>query len=222
MDARWLERFPLLSPMDEPDRRFLAEHARIVDLPRDSLAFHEGSPCESFLLLLEGCVRVEVTAASGREVVLYRVEPGGTCVLTTAALIAGDSYAARGVAETDVKAVALPATRFHELLGRVAPFRAFVFSTFARRLSGLLALLEEVAFERLDVRLARFLLARGGGETELKLTHQQIASELGSSREVVSRQLKAFERRGWVSLGRGRVRVARTEALRERLARPSP
>jgi len=147
-----------------------------------------------------------MVAENGREIVLYRVSGGETCVMTTACLLAHENYGAEGMAETDITAVAISNTTFRTLLGASERFRDFVFSAYGERLADLMVLVEEVAFRRLDLRLADFLVKNQNGGT-IETTHQALAVELGSVREVVSRVLKEFERRGWVKLARGRIEV---------------
>ncbi|MGI9336191.1 MAG: Crp/Fnr family transcriptional regulator [Gammaproteobacteria bacterium] len=191
----------------------LTRTARVVSLPAGARAFAAGAPCEHYLLLISGTVRVQQVSVSGREIVLYRVEGGESCILTTACLLAVRPYAAEGVTETPVEAVLLPRTTFERLMDRSAVFRRFVFSSYAHRLADLLVLVEEVAFGRLDVRLARCLLERGDSRGRVGLTHQALAVELGSAREVVSRQLKEFERQGWVRRERGEIEIVDTSSL---------
>ena len=202
--------FPALAAL-EPEAARLFAAARPVTIPAGTIVFQDGATCANYVLVIEGSIRVQKVAENGREIVLYRVEGGQSCVLTTNCLIGGEDYSAEGVAECAVKALVLPATSFRALLACSDVFRAFVFSAYATRISGLLLLIEEVAFGRIDMRLASWLAERGGGE--LKATHQDIAIELGTAREVVSRQLKEFERRGWVALGRGRLDIRDAAAL---------
>lgn len=199
--------FPQLARLDPDSARTLEAAARVVTLPPGTQLFRDGSECSSYLLVIEGSVRVQKVAESGREIVLYRVERGQSCVLTTNCLIARDDYAAEAIAETEIRALVLPASSFRTLLAKSDAFRDFVFSAYAARISDLLMLIEEVAFGRIDVRLGAWLQQRCNGSGEIKATHQDIAVELGTAREVVSRQLKEFERRGWVTLGRGRIEV---------------
>jgi CRP/FNR family transcriptional regulator len=127
--------------------------------------------------------------------------------------MAGEAYSAEGVAETDVRAAIVGDALFHDLLGRSAVFRRFVFAACGRRLADLLCRLQEVAFERIDRRLAQILLAMPARQGAIAATHQTLATELGTAREVVSRQLKDFERRGWLRLGRGSIVLLRPEAI---------
>lgn len=133
--------------------------------------FRAGAPCGGYVLVISGSVRVQMVAESGREIVLYRVEDGQTCILTTACLMAGENYAADAVAETDVDAVLIGATDFHRLLSESAAFRGFVFASYGTRLADLIALIDEVAFRRIDVRLAEFLMGKKDERDHLDITH---------------------------------------------------
>jgi len=201
--------FPALGRL-EPEAARLFAAARVVSIPAGTSVFHDGAPCGSYVLVIDGTIRVQKVAENGREIVLYRVEGGQSCVLTTNCLIGGEDYSAAGVAETEVKALVLPAPTFRALLACSEVFRGFVFAAYSTRISDLLMLIEEVAFGRIDARLAGWLTQQG---PEVRVTHQEIAVELGTAREVVSRQLKDFERRGWVALHRGRVEVRDVAAL---------
>lgn len=211
--ASWLGRFPELSVLSQDDRDLLGERAAVVNLPAGQTIFAPGHPAEQFLLVLDGTVRVQQSAASGREIVLYRVSSGESCILTTACLLSEDSYYAEGLTETPVTAVAVPRAAFDALMARSSQFRQFVFSNYAQRIADLLHVVEEVAFGRIDKRLAQRLLERAGEDGELNATHQDLASELGSVREVISRHLKEFQRRGWIDLSRGRIALVERAAL---------
>jgi CRP/FNR family transcriptional regulator, anaerobic regulatory protein len=198
--------FPNLATLEPDAARTLSDSARLVTIPPGTVLFQDGAECNSYVLVLDGSIRVQKVAENGREIVLYRVERGQSCVLTTNCLIGRADYSAEGVTETEVQAMILPAGTFRSLLGRSEIFRDFVFSAYASRIAGLLMLIEEVAFGRIDVRLAAWLSGRAGNG-DIRATHQDIAVELGTAREVISRQLKEFERRGWVALHRGRVEI---------------
>ena len=204
----------LLSSMDEAARARLVREARTFTVPAATTLFRPGEACSQYLVVLNGAMRVSMTGETGREILLYRVTPGQTCVLTTLALISGAPYEAEGRTEREVKALALPAMTFDALLVDSAAFRRFVFSAFATRITDLMHLLRQVAFARLDARLAAFLLHHAGADGTLRMTHQEIAAELGASREAVSRLLKGFEQQGHLELARGRVRIANMAALR--------
>lgn len=210
--SSWLGKFADLAALDEEARRTLAGASQVVTLPPNMTAFSSGQEAENYLLVVDGVVRIQQVTESGREIVLYRVGGGESCILTTACLLAHEHYMAEGITETEVTAVMVPRPVFDELVARSNVFRDFVFGAYASRITDLLLLLEEIVFTRIDIRLAQRLLALAGDGASVGLTHQELAVELGTAREVISRQLKEFERRGWVQLERGRI------ALIDRLA----
>jgi len=209
----WLEHFPTLRSITDPAGQRVIAAAQRLTMPSETVVFHTGAPCRNYLLVIDGSVRVRQIAANGREIVLYRVGPGESCVLTTSCLLASSSYAAEGITEGEVDAVAIPAPEFHRAVAESPGFRQFVFDSFGQRLADLMALVEEVAFGRLEARLAQRLLRFAGDGSVVEATHPELATEIGSAREVVSRQLKTFEQRGWVTLQRGRVEIQDREAL---------
>ena len=213
-DQDWLDRFPALSSLDDPAWQELLGQCRVVTLPAGIPVFRAGDPCRFYMLVLEGSVRVQTVAESGREITLYRVAEGQSCVLTTSCLMAGDTYPAEGVTETVVRAVTLPVGHFHRALAGSEGFRRFVFTAYGKRISSLIVLIEEVAFGRLALRLAQYLLRQADGDGVLHCTHQALAAELGTAREVVSRQLKDWERQGLLVLHRGRIELCDSSRLR--------
>ncbi|WP_022719740.1 Crp/Fnr family transcriptional regulator [Rhodopseudomonas sp. B29] len=215
----WLQRFPALAGMPEPERAPLASGAMAMNAPAGTTVYAPGEPCNAFILVISGAVRVYQLDADGNEIVLYRLGPGSICILTTLALLASDTYSAFAVTETAVQAMALPASTFNDLMARSAAFRSFVFGAQAARMADLMTVIQNVAFASIEQRLAARLLTLAGQDREVSITHQQLAAEIGSAREVVSRHLKTFERRGWVSLGRGRVELRREAPLREAAGR---
>jgi CRP/FNR family transcriptional regulator len=209
----WISQFPGLARLEDTIRGRLVRESAVVSVPRGTVIFGPGKAPENLLLLLSGTVRVHQTSESGRDIVLYRVSAGESCVLTTACLLAYEDYLAEGVAETDVQAVAVPRRLFDELIAESPVFRRFVFTAYSRRITDLFLVIEEVAFQRMDIRLAHKLLERATPEGRLAITHQDMATELGTAREVISRQLKEFHRRGWVEVARGEIRITDRNAL---------
>jgi CRP/FNR family transcriptional regulator len=209
----WIERFPGLQELESSARDLLRSRAKVVTLPAATTIFAPGAPAESFLLVLDGIVKVHQTSPGGREIVLYRVSGGESCIMTTACLLSEEVYGAEGTTETSVTAVALPRASFNELLALSPTFRRFVFSDYSHRITDILHLVEDVAFERMDKRLAEKLLEREAAKGGLEMTHQDLAVELGSAREVISRQLKEFQRRGWIEMTRGHIAIADRAAL---------
>lgn len=220
MSNDWVTHFPGLSKLEPAIAKPLIETSKVVSLPAGTRIFGPGQSPEAYLLLIDGTVRVQQVSDAGREIVLYRVAAGESCALTTACLMGYEEYQAEGIAETNAKAVAIPRTTFDDLIANSAAFRKFVFTAFSVRVTNLFRIIEEVAFERLDVRLAQRLLELGGAAGHVDLTHQQLASELGTAREVISRQLNEFQRRGWIATSRGSIDIARPEALRQLATAP--
>ncbi len=174
-------------------------------IPAGTVLFTPGASAAAFVVVLDGDIRVALDGAGGRSLVLYRVGVGDTCIETTLCLAGNQAYSATGFVERDLTAVLIPPAIYNRLLGESAEFRAYVFSRFGLRFADMTRVLETVAFVRVDARLAKALLARAGAGEEVAMTHQALAEEMGSVREVVSRQLAAFARDGLVKLARGRI-----------------
>jgi len=215
MANNWQQSFPHLSDINDAVINDLMDNAGSIKMPAKTIAFHQGDACSNYLLILSGSIKVMTRAENGREIVLYRLGDGDSCVLTTSCLFGNARYPAEGISETDVTALAIPAARFNQAIQHSKPFREFVFNSFSSHLSSLISLVEEVTFGRLDIRLARHLLKSCNDNARLEITHQQLATELGSAREVISRLLKDLESRGWLKLSRGSVEILDKQALED-------
>jgi CRP/FNR family transcriptional regulator, anaerobic regulatory protein len=203
--------YPALAALPEALRdAVLGSTAQAWAVPAGTRLFDEGSPCLGFPLVLKGAVRVARGSSGGRRLELYRVTPGDMCVVSTAGLFGTSTLSAHGDTVEPTELVLLSPEGFQSCCAH-EPFRRFVFGVFADRLADLMALAEAVAFQRLDQRLAQALLGHG---SSVHSTHQALADELGTVREIVSRLLSRFERAGWVRLGRERVEVLDAAALR--------
>lgn len=211
LKSRLLQLFPVFQQLPRAAVDEILRSATQRQVEAGAILFEAASPCTGFPMLLEGSVRVIKSALSGREVQLYRVMPGDSCLLSSSCLLGGSAYSASGIAETAVRLLALPPALFHRLLAEHKPFRDYVFGLFSERLADLMALVEAVAFHKLDQRLAALLLGKG---ELVRATHQGLADELGSVREMVSRLLSNFQDRGWVELGREQIRINDAQALR--------
>ena len=209
----WINRFDGLSKLEPRLRDVLTTRSQVIRLPADTIIFGPGKSPDHLLLLLQGTVRVQQLAESGREVVLYRATAGESCVLTTACMLAHEDHAAEGVAETEVVAAAIPRGVFDDLVASSKEFRNFVFRAYSRRISDLFHVIEDIAFRRMDIRLAQKIIERADTGV-LKATHAQLAAELGTAREVISRQLAEFQRRGWIAQSRGAVEILDCDGLR--------
>lgn len=211
----WIDRFPGLSHLKPPVKDLLLSRSTIIDVTKNVSLFGPGNSPENMLFLLEGTVRVQQVSDTGHEIVLYRIHAGESCVLTTACLLAYENYSAEGISETPVQAAAVPRAVFDDLVAQSKSFRDFVFAAFSKRITGLFQMIDEVAFQRLDVRLAEKLIELSGGQGVVKTTHQKLSIELGTAREVISRQLQEFQRRGWIEQARGRVDLLDTVHLKQ-------
>ncbi|MFP3873271.1 MAG: Crp/Fnr family transcriptional regulator [Thiohalophilus sp.] len=209
----WQQHFPELAADDTPAMQSLREHAALARLPAGQPVFHVGNACEQYLLVVAGSVRVRMITESGREAVLYRVGPGQTCILTTSCLLAGEHYPAEGITDTEVEALTLRRREFETGLDGSATFRRFVFASLGQRLADVIRRIDEVAFQSVERRLARYLLAHADSQGCLHVTHQDLASELGSAREVVSRHLKRLEARGLLRLQRSSITLVQHDSL---------
>lgn len=219
-NADWTIHFPGLRKLEPSIQRPLLETSKVVTITAGTRIFGPGQSPENYLLLLDGTVRVQQVSDTGREIVLYRVSAGESCALTTACLMGYEEYQAEGIAETDVRAVAIPRATFDDLIARSAEFRRFVFTAFSVRVTNLFKIIDEVAFSRIDIRLAQRLLDLADADGRVALTHQQLASELGTAREVISRQLHEFQRRKWISATRGETRLLALKELKNLAGSP--
>jgi CRP/FNR family transcriptional regulator len=205
--------FPTLA--DAPPRTLerIARAAIYRKVPAGTVMFSERSPCSGFPLVLSGSIRVLQRYPNGRELQLYRVKPGESCLLSGSCLLGDAVYEASGIAETNVELLIVPPAEFNALVAEDATFRRHVFALFGDRLAGLMQVVEAIAYQKLDQRLAALLVNRDADSGEIHATHQALADELGSVREIVSRLLRSFEDRGWVDLGRERIKVIDRAAL---------
>ncbi|MBT9372484.1 Crp/Fnr family transcriptional regulator [Rhizobium sp. CSW-27] len=210
--SHWLDEAGFLAALDADGRREL-QGLRPVHVPARTTLFRPGDAAQSFVVLLSGRIGVYLTGRNGRELLLYAVTPGETCVQTTLGVLGGAPYTGEAIAETDLVAVMVPPAVFERLMAGSAPFRQFVFHAFAARLGDLMFVLEQVAFVRVEQRLARALIERADAAGEVLATHQDLAVAIGTAREVVSRRLEAMASKGWIASERGSVRLLDRAAL---------
>jgi CRP/FNR family transcriptional regulator len=209
----WQQYFPQFIASHESAMNSVMASAHLLHIPAGKQVFYPGSLCENYLLMLEGQIKTQLISESGREILLYHVCSGDSCVLTTSCLLGGNRYPAEGITETQVLAFSISAIAFHRCLEQSAFFREFVFKNFASRLGAVIARMEDVVFGAIDVRLIKLLLSYN--QTTLNITHHELAAELGTAREVVSRHLKYFEKQGWLLLNRGVIEIADVNALKQ-------
>ena len=202
--------YPVLAGLPPALHERVLAQLQLATVPAGTVLFDEHQRCLGFPFVIDGAIRVTKSAANGRELPLYRVLPGESCILSSSCLLGHAGYNARGVATVETSLALLPRQLFDELLGQ-AGFRDFVFQLFSERIADLMQLVEEVAFRKLDQRLATLLLGHGRA---VHSTHQQLADELGSVREMVSRLLKGFAEQGLVRMSREQVEIIDAAGLR--------
>jgi len=201
-----LHLFPFFHELSDSFQDKLIQSAEFVSLPTGTHYFEEGHTCAGIALVGSGDIRVFKRGETGREITLYHVERGATCILTASCILAQSAYPATAVVDSPATAVLFPADIFRDWVAQNEIIRQFVFYTLSTRMAGIMSLIEELTFRKLDERLIDFLkgkLIPNRAKTEIKMTHEEIAIELGSAREVISRLLKDFERRGLLRQSRG-------------------
>lgn len=198
LDAATLARLDALAP------------ARV---PAGTALFHPGDAVKGYVIALSGRVDVCLTGPTGREMLLYSVEPGQSCIQSTLGLLGGTDYSAEAIAATESRFVLLPKALFLDLIDNSASFRRLVFRAFANRMQNMMQIIEKVSFQRVECRLAAHLLSRADDDGRVHATQVELATAVGSAREVISRRLEAWSQRGWVETGRGEVRIADADAL---------
>lgn len=212
----WLAAFPDLRRFADPAWLEALRAAKETSIPPRTIILRKGAPCDHLQLLAQGTLRVYEVAECGREIVLYRVHAGEMCVLNVTHLLDESAYPVEVVTEDAARLISIPMHHFHQLMAHSVDFRGFVMATLARRMNDMMRLVERVTFQRLDLRLACQLYQRfeRGNMTPITVTHQELAHDLGSSREVISRLLKEFEHLGCIRLHRGQIELLSKETLK--------
>jgi len=213
---RIIKVLPILERAEAGLLREFQQKAFFARIPVGHDVFVEGDQVEAIALLVSGVVRVYKIGETGREITLYRFGNGESCILTANAILSQKNFPAVATVEKEAEAVMIPAEAFRDWVRRYDLWREFVFDLLSERLSTVMAVVEEVAFRRMDARLASFLLERSRRADSIFITHQEIAAELGTSREVISRILEDFSAEGMVSVSRGVIQVLGREALQAR------
>ncbi len=214
---RLVETFPFFSSLAPRPREEILAHAVSKRLAHKHVLVSGGAECAFLPFVLEGRLRIYKASEAGREITLYRIERGESCILSATCILNGGSFPAIAEAEGDTLVVLLPAQLLARLVEDNPPWRQFMFDLYAKRLENVLTLVNEVVFHHIDERLAAHLVRRAGvRQKAVTTTHGEIAAELGTSREVVTRILADFEADGLIATARGRISIRRPDALRER------
>ncbi len=207
--ADWRKRYPQLASITDPAWITAAEQMYPITIPAGTHVYHPGDQCRNFVLLLEGNIRIYASSRYGREIVLYRMQPGEFCILTLVTLLRKQSYPANSVTENEVHAMIMERPVFDRVFNESPVFREYMIQDLSKRFLSVIEQLQELAFEPLEIRLADLLFKRFRDDNALQITmtHSQVAQELGTSREVASRMLKELERRNVLKLKRGSIQI---------------
>ncbi|HHC29491.1 MAG TPA: Crp/Fnr family transcriptional regulator [Rhodobacterales bacterium] len=197
----------------EDDSRTTLERLTPVDLPPGAVLFRPGETVKGYVVVLSGHVGVHLLGPNGRDILLYEVAPGQSCIQSTLGLLGGDDYSAEATVTRPTRLVLLPRPVFLELLDRSPAFRKVVFAAFAERMQAMMQLIETMSFMRVEARLATLILERMDDEGALTMTQAEIARAIGTAREVVSRRLDKLARTGAITVGRGHINVRAPDAL---------
>jgi CRP/FNR family transcriptional regulator len=206
---------PVLQHADAQLKEAFQQAATVMRIPAGHDVFVEGDSVDGIALLLSGVVRVYKIGETGREITLYRFGLGESCILTANAILSGQTFPAIATVEKEAEAVIIPSDAFQVWVQRFEPWRGFVFELLSHRLSSVMEIVEEVAFRRMDSRVSALLIDYGRKGNPVRMTHQEIARELGSSREVISRLMEDLSARGLVKVSRGEVEILDFEGLIE-------
>lgn len=204
--TEFIKAFPAFRKSPDALVKEILSSARHQAFPQGVQIYSEGDDCAVIAFVLSGEIRVYKISQTGREITLYEIGPGETCILNASCILSGTSYPANAVTTSEGSMLLIPSADFRRLVAEHEEMRDFVFTLLSRRLSMVMALVEEIAFGRVDERLREYLIEKSENGA-LETTHQKIANDLGTSREVVSRLLKDFERKGQVILSRNSIRL---------------
>lgn len=213
---RIVRALPILQHADPQLTREFQQSADFTRIPAGRDVFVEGDRVDGIALLISGVVRVYKIGETGREITLYRFGLGEACILTANAILSQKYFPAIATVEQEAEAVMVPSEKFRFWVRQYDLWQEFVFDLLSQRLSSIMMIVDEIAFRRMDARIASLLLRRSRIQNPVRMTHQAIASELGSSREVISRLLEDFAERGFIRPGRGEIEILEVEALKAR------
>ncbi len=213
---RIAQALPFLQNKESNVAREFRQAAYYMRIPAGKDIFVEGDAVQSIALILSGNVRVYKIGESGREITLYRFGLGESCILTANAIMNHQTFPAVALVESEAEAIMVPAETFRDWMRRYEEWRTFLFDLLSQRLAAVMSIVDEVVFHRMDARVAALLLRRTDQGSIVQITHQEIASELGSSREVISRILEGFESAGLITSSRGQVEILDVPELEAR------
>lgn len=206
---------PFLNRAPEQVKNEFISYGYSVDIPAGRDVFVVRDRANAIALLIKGVVRVYIIGETGREITLYRFGSGESCVLTANAILNEQEFPAIALVEEKTKAVMIPEEKFREWIRLYDVWREYLFNLFSLRLYSMITIINEVVFQRMDQRIATYLYKQGSNNNPVTATHQEIAYELGSSREVISRLIESFQDNGYITARRGEVEILDFTALRQ-------
>ncbi|UWQ13469.1 Crp/Fnr family transcriptional regulator [Aliiroseovarius sp. M344] len=210
----WTQDTDEIADLDAPARALL-DTLTPVDVPKGAVLFCPGEAVKGYVVMLSGQVDVNLIGPNGRDILLYRVAPGQSCIQSTLGLLGGDAYTAEAMAETPARLVLIPRDVFFALLDSSPGFRRLVFGAFAERMQSMMQLIENVSFMTVEARLAALILDRAGPDGCLHMTQAEMATAIGTAREVISRRLEKMAHAGSLAHERGTVTILNKTALNE-------
>lgn len=210
----WTQDTDEITDLDAPARALL-DTLTPVDVPKGAVLFCPGEAVKGYVVMLSGQVDVNLIGPNGRDILLYRVAPGQSCIQSTLGLLGGDAYTAEAMAETPARLVLIPRDVFFALLDSSPGFRRLVFGAFAERMQSMMQLIENVSFMTVEARLAALILDRAGPDGCLHMTQAEMATAIGTAREVISRRLEKMAHAGSLAHERGTVTILNKTALNE-------
>ncbi len=210
-----LNNLEFLKSADDTILTALSQNSFYKKIEKNSHIYFEGDSCSYFAFVISGIVRVYKLGESGREITLYRLAKGESCILTASCVLSTKSFPAFSLAETDIEVLLVPSSLFKSWVVKFDFWREYVFDLLTKRLASVISIIDEVAFKRVDKRIVEFLLKQNS--TNIIITHNEIASEIGTSREVISRILKDLENENFISLSRGAIQILNFDDLQTKL-----
>lgn len=198
-----LEKFPFYKSLKEDAKLFLKEHLQKIKITKDSILFYQGDICDKILFLTSGEVRLYIQSDEAEEITLYHLHPGEQCIVNTASTLSQTEAIANALALSDIEGYMLDMQSVKELAKMSESYQNFLFSIYTLRMGDLAKLINDIKFKKLDQRVLEWL--HNQHTNEIKTTHETIANELGSTREVISKVLKRLEQQDLLTLKRGTI-----------------
>lgn len=195
------------------------QHGIVQKFSRGTFVSMQGDNCNYFPIIKSGTIRVYKISPGGQEMTLYRIKKGESCILTISCLLSNNKFPAVAIVEQDCEVILVPAKVITDWMNRFTIWNEYIYDYLSKVLITVISLVEDITFKRVDIRIAEYLMTAFHAKGKIiKATHQQIAADLGTAREVVSRILKDFEKQKFISLKRGKLIIEDPLMIQKRLA----